>query len=209
MCSKRWRGRSATRRRRGSSSSTSTSIRRLGRSHHDRFQAAAAGAQEPAVQRLQVHRPGRRQLKVSPRNGGWTSTHPVLSQAPAVVAFEVVRYRHRHSGGKAEDDLRSVPAGRRQHQPQIWRHRAWALPSAANCPTCWAAKSSCAARLASAAPSRSTCRCAMSASPHPAREQFRTERRCRLSARRSCCRNGRSSRSRTIATRSQPAIQCC
>ena len=34
------------------------------------------------------------------------------------------RYRHRHSRGQAEADLRSLPAGRRHHQPQIWRHRA-------------------------------------------------------------------------------------
>ena len=36
---------------------------------------------------------------------------------------------------------------------------AWASPSAASWPTCWAAKSSCAARRARAAPSCSTCRC--------------------------------------------------
>ena len=34
-----------------------------------------------------------------------------------------VRHRHRHSPGKAETDLRGVPAGRRRHQPQIRRHR--------------------------------------------------------------------------------------
>ncbi len=34
-----------------------------------------------------------------------------------------VRHRHRHSAGKAEADLRGVPAGRRRHQPEIWRHR--------------------------------------------------------------------------------------
>ena len=36
-----------------------------------------------------------------------------------------VRHRHRHSAGKAEDHLRGLPAGRRLHQPQIRRHRAW------------------------------------------------------------------------------------
>ena len=34
-----------------------------------------------------------------------------------------VRYRHRHPAGEAEDHLRGVPAGRRQHQPQVRRHR--------------------------------------------------------------------------------------
>ena len=33
------------------------------------------------------------------------------------------RHRHRHPAGQAEADLRGVPAGRRHHQPQIWRHR--------------------------------------------------------------------------------------
>ena len=34
-----------------------------------------------------------------------------------------VRHRHRHSAGETEDHLRGVPAGRRQHQPQVRRHR--------------------------------------------------------------------------------------
>ena len=33
------------------------------------------------------------------------------------------RHRHRHPRGQAEADLRGVPAGRRDDQPQIWRHR--------------------------------------------------------------------------------------
>ena len=33
------------------------------------------------------------------------------------------RHRHRHPARKAEADLRGVPAGRRNDQPQIWRHR--------------------------------------------------------------------------------------
>ena len=42
---------------------------------------------------------------------------------PTVIAFSVTRYRHRHSAGQAADHLRSVPAGRRQHEPQVRRHR--------------------------------------------------------------------------------------
>jgi hypothetical protein len=34
------------------------------------------------------------------------------------------RLRHRHSAGEAAHHLRGVPAGRRQHQPEIRRHRA-------------------------------------------------------------------------------------
>ena len=45
--------------------STSRSIRNLGRSIVDRLQAPAAGAEEPAVERLQVHRARRRAADVS------------------------------------------------------------------------------------------------------------------------------------------------
>ena len=45
------------------------------------------------------------------------------TRAPAVIAFSVTRHRHRHPAGQAADHLRGVPAGRRQHQPQVRRHR--------------------------------------------------------------------------------------
>ena len=61
-------------------------------------------------------------LKVSAAVGGWSPDHTLLNQS-AVVAFEVVRLRHRHSAGEAAHHLRGVPAGRREHQPQVWRHR--------------------------------------------------------------------------------------
>ena len=35
-----------------------------------------------------------------------------------------VGHRHRHLAGQAADHLRGVPAGRRQHEPQVRRHRA-------------------------------------------------------------------------------------
>ena len=46
-----------------------------------------------------------------------------LNQRRAVLAFSVSRHRHRHPAGQAADHLRGVPAGRRQHQPQVRRHR--------------------------------------------------------------------------------------
>ena len=83
------RGRSGTRRK------PAAVVRRRDRSqsrpqHHHRLQAPAAGAEEPAVERLQVHRPGRRAAAASrPRSAAGAPEHPVLNQAPAVVAFEV------------------------------------------------------------------------------------------------------------------------
>ena len=58
--------------------------------HRHRFEAAAAGPEEPALERLQIHREGLcpAQGAVRPSKVG-ISTIPVLRQAPEVVAFEV------------------------------------------------------------------------------------------------------------------------
>ena len=62
----------------------------LGRSHGHRPQAPAAGAQEPAVERLQVHRAGRR---AAARHGGAERLDRRATRSsgrpPSVVAFEV------------------------------------------------------------------------------------------------------------------------
>ena len=63
-------------------------------------------------------------LTVSSVQSGWSPEHPVLKQAPAVVAFEVSDSGIGIPLGKAEGHFRSVHAGRRQHQPQIRRHRS-------------------------------------------------------------------------------------
>ena len=62
-------------------------------------------------------------LNVSAVAGGWTADHPVLSQAGRVVCVRGVGHRHRHSAREAANHLRGVPAGRRQHEPQVRRHR--------------------------------------------------------------------------------------
>ena len=54
---------------------------------------------------------------------GWTPDHPVLSQAEHGGRVRGLGYRHRHSAREAADHLRGVPAGRRQHEPEIRRHR--------------------------------------------------------------------------------------
>ncbi len=88
-CSTWWRGRSATRRKRGSFRSRSMSIR---------ISAAASPPTPSGCSRCS--RTCCRTRSSSPRRaacgstsvgavGGWSAEHPVLSQAPAVVAFEV------------------------------------------------------------------------------------------------------------------------
>ncbi len=64
-------------------------------------------------------------LSVSAAVGGWGAEHPILSHSPAVIAFEVSDTGIGIPAREAEADLRSLPAGRRGHQPQIWRHGSW------------------------------------------------------------------------------------
>ena len=56
------------------------------------------------------------------RTTAGTPTTRISTRADRVLAFSVSRHRHRHSAGQAADHLRGVPAGRRQHQPQVRRH---------------------------------------------------------------------------------------
>ncbi len=97
----------------------------LGRSIYHRLEAVAAGAEEPALQCLQVYRRRRR----SPQRLGraWrlerrTSRSRSLARGRRLRS---IRHRYRHSAGQAETDFRGLPAGRCRHQPQIWRHRPW------------------------------------------------------------------------------------
>ena len=93
-----------------------------GRDPHRR-EAAPAGRAQPALQRLQVHRAWR-------RHAGGALRDERLEHQPSGAARRRHgdrdrghRHRHRHPRGQAEADLRGLPAGRRHHQPQIWRHR--------------------------------------------------------------------------------------
>ena len=92
--------------------------------HRHRFEAPAAGAEEPVVERLQVHR----RRRGSPQRLGRRRRLERRTSDPEPFAgrrrLRGVRHRHRHSPGQAEADLRGVPAGRRRHQPKIWRHRS-------------------------------------------------------------------------------------
>ena len=55
---------------------------------------------------------------------GWSQDHPGAQRAAAVVAFEVADTGVGIPAREAEDHLRGVPAGRRQHQPQVRGHGA-------------------------------------------------------------------------------------
>ena len=72
------------------STSTSISMPSLPRDDPHRPDAPAAGAQEPARQRVQVHREGRRDAARRARSAsGWTPGHETLDRAPSVIAFSV------------------------------------------------------------------------------------------------------------------------
>ncbi len=88
-----------------------------------RLEAVATSAQEPVVERIQVHRArqrpadhfigaGRLELRASRSRAG-----------SGGGSLRSLRFRHRHSAREAEGDFRGFHAGRRQHQPQIRRHR--------------------------------------------------------------------------------------
>ena len=87
-----------------------------------RFQAPAADPEEPAQQRAEVHRPGQR---APARRAG--PDRLALRQRGAQPGergggLRGHRHRRRHPGREAEDRVRGLPAGRRQHQPQVRRH---------------------------------------------------------------------------------------
>ena len=129
--------------------------------HHDRRQAAAAGPQEPALERVQVHGAGRRAAeRVAESSGGWTPRPSGPEPGADRRGVRGVGHRHRHPARQAADHLRGVPAGRREHEPQVRRHR----PRPGHQPRAGepARRRDSAAKhaAASAARSRCICRCA-------------------------------------------------
>ena len=110
------------------------------RDHH-RLQAPDADPQEPAVERVQVHRSRRRAAARRGRRGRLEQRSSGAQPGAAGDRVLGQRHRHRHSGGKAAHHLRGVPAGGRRHRAQVRRHRAWASRSRASSRTCSAARS--------------------------------------------------------------------
>ena len=83
------------------------------RSSRTRQPAPAAGAEEPAVERHQVHRAGRRLAARAARG----RAHRLRGQG----------HGHRHRRRPARRDLRGVPAGRRHDEPEVRRNGARSL----------------------------------------------------------------------------------
>ena len=130
------------------------------------LQAPAASAQEPAFQRLQVHGAGQRsRLPSIVATGGWSEDIPILSSAGLRHCLRGRRYRHRHPAGKAAHHLRSLPAGRRRHQPQVRRHRPGARHQPRTGQSARRRNPACTALPAKAARSPCTCRRPTSARP--------------------------------------------
>ena len=100
----------------------------------DRHQAAAAGAQEPPLQCVQVHRAGQRLAPGPGGDGGMESGAGDAERGQHGDRVLGNRYRHRHSQGEARRHLRGLPAGRRHHQPQVRRHRPGPLHQPADHP---------------------------------------------------------------------------
>ena len=129
-----------------------------GPQHHDRCEAAAAGPQEPAVERVQVHRAGRRAAER--RRPSSAAGRPIIPSS---------RRRRRSWRSRCRTPasaLRRTSSGsssRPSSRPTRARAASTAAPgsasrSAASSPVCSAAKSSCEARPASAARLRCICR---------------------------------------------------
>ena len=66
----------------------------------------------------------RSRCDVDPARDGWSRDHESLNRARDGHGVLASRHRHRHPAGEAADHLRGVPAGGRQHEPQVRRHRS-------------------------------------------------------------------------------------
>ena len=129
-----------------------------GAQHHHRLEAPAAGAQESAVERVQVHRRGRREAQRWRRRraAGTPTIRPCGTRPrwwPSKCRTPASAFRRKSSASSSRRFSRRTPAPAASTAAPGSGSR-----SAASSPTCWAGRSSCAARPARAACSRCTCR---------------------------------------------------
>ena len=96
-----------------------------GRGPRDRLQAPAPGAEEPAVQRVQVHRARRRPVECLRSRWRLDADPSAAESGGKGRGVRSLGHGHRHSTGEAAHHLRGLPAGRCQHEPQVRRDRSW------------------------------------------------------------------------------------
>ena len=92
--------------------------------HRDRRSKARAGLAEPPVERIQVHGTGQ----------GGVERRPRFRRPDRPIGR---RHRHRHLPGQTERRVRTVQAGGRNDQPQVWRHRPRAIDLSRTRPSAW------------------------------------------------------------------------
>ena len=116
---------------------------RLPDDHRHRPATPPPDPQEPARQRVQVHRARRgAACRSGSPTDGWSRDHGVARRRrPSVVAFAVTRHGDRHRRRAAAADLRGLRPGRRHAPPASTAAPGSACRSAASSSVCSAARS--------------------------------------------------------------------